>query len=60
MDYFFTSKEVSQLLKTSMYYVRKMIREQKLVAYKIGRRFIIKEQDLNNYLNSNCRVKDER
>lgn len=52
MDYYFTSKEVSILLKTPIQYIRKMIRENKLKAYKVGRQYIIKEQDLNNYLDS--------
>ena len=52
MNYYFTSKEVSILLKTPIQYIRKMIRENKLKAYKVGRQYIIKEQDLNNYLDS--------
>lgn len=52
MDYYFTSKEVSILLKTPIRYIRKMIREDKLKAYKVGRQYIIKEQDLNTYLDS--------
>ena len=57
MDYYFTTKEISLLLKTPIQYIRKMIREQKIVAYKIGKQYVIKEQDLNNYLDS---VKYER
>jgi excisionase family DNA binding protein len=45
------------LLKTPIQYIRKMIREQKIIAYKIGKQYVIKEQDLNNYLDS---VKYER
>ena len=52
MDYYFTSKEVSILLKTPIQYIRKMIRENKIKAYKVGRQYIIKEKDLNNYLDS--------
>ena len=54
MDYYFTSKEVSILLKTPVQYIRKMIRENKLKAYKVGRQYIIKEQVLNIYLDSVC------
>lgn len=57
MDYYFTTKEISLLLKTPIQYIRKMIREQKIIAYKIGKQYVIKEQDLNNYLDS---VKYER
>ena len=57
MDYYFTTKEISLLLKTPIQYIRKMIREKRLIAYKVGRQYIIKEQDLNNYLDS---VKYER
>ena len=52
MDYYFTSKEVSILLKTPIQFIRKMIREKKIIAYKIGRQYLVKEQDLNNYLDS--------
>ena len=57
MDYYFTTKEISLLLKTPIQFIRKMIREEKIIAYKIVRQYIIKEQDLNNYLDS---VKYER
>ena len=52
MDYYYTTKEISLLLKTPIQYIRKMIREQKIIAYKIGKQYVIKEQDLNNYLDS--------
>lgn len=57
MDYYFTTKEISLLLKTPIQFIRKMIREKKIIAYKVERQYIIKEQDLNNYLDS---VKYER
>jgi len=57
MHYYFTTKEISLLLKTPIQYIRKMIREKKIIAYKIGKQYVVKEQDLNNYLDS---VKYER
>lgn len=57
MEYYFTTKEISLLLKTPIQFIRKMIREKRIIAYKVGRQYIIKEQDLNTYLNS---VKYER
>ena len=50
MDYYFTTKEISLLLKTPIQYIRRMIREKKIIAYKIGKQYLIKEQDLNNFL----------
>ena len=52
MEYYFTTKEISLLLKTPIQYIRRMIREKKLVAYKVGKQYLIKEQDLINYLDS--------
>ena len=52
MDYYFTTIEISLLLKTPIQFIRKMIREEKIIAYKIGRQYVVKEQDLNNYLDS--------
>lgn len=57
MEYYFTTKEISLLLKTPIQFIRKMIREKRIIAYKVGRQCIVKEQDLNNYLDS---VKYER
>ena len=50
MDYYFTTKEISLLLKTPIQFIRKMIREKRISAYKVGRQYIVKEQDLNNYI----------
>ena len=57
MEYYFTTKEISLLLKTPIQFIRKMIREKRIIDYKVGRQYIVKEQDLNNYLDS---VKYER
>ena len=57
MEYYFTTKEISLLLKTPIQFIRKMIREKRIIVYKVGRQYIVKEQDLNNYLDS---VKYER
>ena len=53
----FHNKEISLLLKTPIQFIRKMIREKRIIDYKVGRQYIVKEQDLNNYLDS---VKYER
>ena len=50
MEYYFTTKEISFLLKTPIQFIRKMIREKRIIAYNVGRQYIIKEQDLNTYL----------
>lgn len=55
MDEMITSKEVSELLKTPIAYIRKMIREQKLIAYKIGRDYKIKIKDLVKFLEEDCK-----
>ena len=45
MEYYFTTKEISLLLKTPIQFIRKMIREKRIIVYKVGRQYIIKEQD---------------
>lgn len=50
MDEFLTSKEVSDFLKTPIAYIRKMIKEEQLIAYKVGRQYIVKKSDLEKYL----------
>ena len=52
MEYYFTTKEISLLLKTPIQFIRKIKKKKRIVAYKVGRQYIIKEQDLNSYLDS--------
>ena len=52
MDYYFTTLELSLMLQSSVDKIRKLIKDKKLRAYKIGRNYVIAERDLNNYLNS--------
>lgn len=33
MEYYFTTKEISLLLKTPIQFIRKMIREKRIIAY---------------------------
>ena len=33
-------------------YLKKLDEEKKIIAYKIGKQYVVKEQDLNNYLDS--------
>ena len=47
-----TTKEVSILLQTPIAYIRKLIREFKLNAYKVGKEYRITEFDLKEYLES--------
>ena len=49
---FMTTKEVSILLQTPIAYIRKLIREFKLNAYKVGKEYRITEFDLKEYLES--------
>lgn len=47
---FLTPQEVSDLLRVSVYTVRRWIKEGKLPAYKVGRGWRIREADLNTWL----------
>ena len=48
---FLTPQEVSNLLRVSVYTVRRWIKKEKLPAYKIGRLWRIKRVDLDKWLN---------
>jgi excisionase family DNA binding protein len=48
---FLTPQEVSNLLRVSVYTVRRWIKNEELPAYKIGRLWRIKKVDLDQWLN---------
>lgn len=50
---FLTPQEVSDLLRVSVYTVRRWIKEGELPAYKVGRGWRIREADLNAWLGHN-------
>ena len=47
---FLTPQEVSDILRVSVYTVRRWIKEGELPAYKVGRGWRISESDLNRWL----------
>jgi excisionase family DNA binding protein len=57
---FLTPQEVSDLLRVSVYTVRRWIREGSLPAYKVGRGWRIREDDLSRWLDRQRVVKKGR
>lgn len=66
----YTVEELKEILKLSSFTIRKKIREGEIVAYKVGKKYLIKEVDLKNYIfdltegsnksyNSNVKKKSE-
>lgn len=58
-DKYYTLEEISVILKTPILYLRRMVREEKLIAHKIGRNYKVKESDIKKYVDS-CRYKNDR
>ena len=50
---FLTPKEVSQMLRVSVYTVRRWIKEGTLPAYKVGRGWRISEMAMHEWLGRN-------
>jgi putative molybdopterin biosynthesis protein len=48
---FLTPQEVSDILRVSVYTVRRWIKEGDLPAYKVGRGWRISESDIDDWLN---------
>lgn len=46
----YTIKECSDTLKIDEETIRKYIREQKMVAYKVGREWRVKEEELKKFV----------
>lgn len=51
-----TIKEVSNKLQVSQSVVYTLIHEGKLPVFQIGRKFIIDEEVLDNYIKENCKL----
>lgn len=58
-DTHYTLKEISEKIKTPVAYLRKMIKEEKLEASKMGRDYKCTEKDIQKYIES-CKVKNVR
>lgn len=56
---YYTLEEIAITLKTPIAYLRRMIREEKLTAHKMGRNYKVKESDVKSYVDS-CRYKNDR
>jgi excisionase family DNA binding protein len=50
---FLTPQEVSDLLRVSVYTVRRWIKEGDLPAYKVGRGWRIRQSDIGEWLDMN-------
>ena len=56
---YYTLAEMSNTIKTPIAYLRKMVKEEKLVAHKMGRNYKVKESDINKYIDS-CKYRHDR
>lgn len=57
---YYNLKEISSLIKTPIPYLRKMIKDHKLIASYIGKSYIVCDEDLTKFIN-NCKgAKNER
>lgn len=58
MDYekLFTVTETAQRLRLKEATLRQMIRDKEIVAYKVGKRWLIKELDIHFYTENKCNV----
>lgn len=56
---YFTLKEISERIKTPILYLRRMVKEDKLIGTKIGKTIKVKESDVCNFIDS-CKCKHDR
>ena len=53
IDKLLTVQEVANQLKVTPQYIRKMIKDKKLIATRIGSQWVIKPADLHSYIQDN-------
>lgn len=50
---FLTAKEISKILKVNIMTIYRYINSGKLIAYKFGKEFRVKEDEFKKFLNKN-------
>lgn len=55
----FTTEEVAEILKVDVESVRRFISSERITAFKVGREWRIKEEDLTKFIDSNSNIKQE-
>ena len=55
----FTTEEVAEILKVDAESVRRFIGSERITAFKVGREWRIKEEDLTKFIDSNSNIKQE-
>lgn len=50
MTKLYTTEEISKILQYDVQTIRRLIREGKISAYKVGREYRIEEKDFKKYL----------
>ncbi len=53
----YTTEEVSNILKIDVETTRKFIQQQRIKAYKVGREWRVKGEDLRDFINRESNVK---
>lgn len=53
----YTTEETSEILKLDIETVRRFISEKKIIAFKVGREWRIKEADLNSFIDKESNIK---
>lgn len=56
---YYTLEEISLKIKTPVAYLRKMIKQERLIAHCMGRSYKVTETDLQRYIDS-CGVRHVR
>jgi putative molybdopterin biosynthesis protein len=54
----YTTEEVASILKQNIRTVQRMIKDKKLPAYRVGRKYKIKESELMNFLEQSRTVNE--
>lgn len=57
MTKLYTTEEVAEILKYDVQTIRRLIREGKISAYKVGREYRIEEKDFKKFLEREANTK---
>lgn len=59
MSKLYTTEEVAKILKYDVQTIRKLIREDKISAYKVGKEYRIEEKSIDRFIKGGNEKEDE-
>lgn len=58
-DRYFSTADMARLLNVSRSHVHNLLKNNSIVAYRFGKKYMVKESDFLNYVNSSKKINED-